>query len=294
MEWLRDWSRQAEDGSHDSRRAGINALTQGLLNRELFKPVAHIKDVHDPEAVYDKYKDTENRRSLEQGAARFAEIRPASQVVLWIPDPRMRLKMAEVLVDTGEGITTFVDHERKTRQGAGAEIYDAHRDLWGVSVFVDESVKGDRNQVDAVLAWLSSELEVRVTELGLGPEANPWDAPDLLAGRRVLHDGETFAPLRGDEETLLAMLREQRRERRSEPGATISERIGEMREAACALLAAHEALRLDEFALLIGREAELYQSVLVASGYDPGTQTTEGLIERFKEAARLLLETPES
>jgi HD superfamily phosphohydrolase len=291
LEWLRDWA-DGIDRATDSRRWAVGQLVSGLLDRRLFKPVAKIDDVPDAEEVYEKYKDTEERRQLEQGAARFAGIQPTWHLLLWIPEPGMRLKMAEVLVDTGQSITTFVNHERGAKEGSGAQIYDAHRDLWGISVFVEADLKREqeRNRVDAALSWLAMELEVRVVELGLGDQAEPWDAPDYLAIRRVLTDNDTFSSLRGEESTLLLMLKEQRAASLSKPGATFDLRMDEVRDAAQALVAARGIVQLEEFLRLRGREPEMYRQVLETAPYDARKITSDGLSERFRTVAQGLID----
>jgi HD superfamily phosphohydrolase len=299
LEWLRDWaedspSAEQSDEPRDRRRAGIASLTKDLINRRLFKPIAHIEQVPSgAKALYDRYKDTETRRELEQAAARFAEIRPTWQVLLWIPDPDMRLKIAEVLVETDDGIKKFVDHERQTRRGAGAEIYDAHRDLWRVSVYVEPEIRRDGTRVRAVLAWLAAELEVRISELGLDSAMNPWEAPDALAATSVT-DEDDHALLKGAERRLMVMAGVQRKAEESAPAATFSGRVEEMRRAASAFAAVRSVLEEELYVRLHevkgDVQADLYADVLSTPGYEVGVRAHARLVELFRQAANLKLE----
>ena len=281
LEWLADWS----SVSVDNRGTAIEALVDGLLNRRLFKPVAHLSDVGPgPEETYRRYQQTDDRRKLEQGAARFAEIRRAWRVLVWIPEPRMRLKIAEVLVDTGSGIKRFNEESRGDRRGA--DIYEAHRRLWAVSVFVDPEIYSNDEQVEAVLAYLASELEVRIPSLGLPSWVNPWDTPDFVAARRVTKRG-VLSGLRGAERDILEMLRQQRHTLGAVPGDTITARVGEVELAAEAWRTARIVLR-GRFAPLAGQEAELYGEALEMAAYG-GFKNRSARREAFRAAADALM-----
>jgi HD superfamily phosphohydrolase len=297
LEWLRDWSAgfgAAEPDGSDRRRAAVYHLTSGLLNRDLFKPIAHVTEVSPgPKVIYRLYSDPNKRRELEQAAAQFAEVDGSWKVLVWIPEPDMRLKLAEVLVDTGHGIRMFVDEESRGDQ-RGADIYAAHRGLWALSVFVEKSVREDEDKVAAVLAFLSSMLEVRIDAKHPGVAVKPSDAPDVLASRRVVRSRH-YAALRGDEHEheLVAMLRPQRASRGAAPAATLSGRETEAREAADALLAARYVLKAPRFAHLRRDVAELYADVLQQSTYSTGSPKDKlrGLF-RLVADARLTAEPP--
>ena len=94
--------------------------------------------------------------------------------MLWIPDPEMRLKLAELLVDDGQGIAQFRD-----TVALGSEIYEAHKALWTVSVFVHPTATVSQTQ--AALAKLGKEMGISWDAYRdrLGP--NPDVAPEHLA-----------------------------------------------------------------------------------------------------------------
>jgi HD superfamily phosphohydrolase len=293
LEWLLDWSEPQRSSAQRSRRAAVHALTDDLLNRRLFKPIAKIASVAPgADVLYRHYRGRNERRQLEQAAGRFAGVEREWNILVWIPEPGMRLKIAEVLVDTGDGIRRFVDQESRGDK-RGADIYDAHRDLWAVSVFVHPELKEDGDKVDAILAYLSTEFEVRVDNLGFEDIVTPAEAPDLAAVKRVLRDNERFASLRGSEAKLLDMLQRRRLAKRTPPAPTIDGRIAEVAHVAEALDVAKEVLREDVYALVRSLEPRLYGRVLTTprSGEASGTERDE-LREAFRAAAQAELADP--
>jgi len=147
----------------DSRWAGVRDLAEALLDRRLFKPVARMSDRSHAKRLWENYgKQPDERRQIEQVAAKFADINPAWYVVMWIPPERMRLKPALVLVDDENLIDTMLNRERSPRgQGRGSDIYDAHRDLWGLEVFVHPDVREDELARDALLSAIADQLHIK-------------------------------------------------------------------------------------------------------------------------------------
>jgi hypothetical protein len=99
----------------------------------------------------------------------------------------MGVKVARVLVYDGQSVEHFNDHERKGRK-RGTDLDDLHRNLWAISVFVDESVTIEQQQEILVclaqrfdIHWESGCLES--AGLDLGDETQLW--PDRLAAARV-------------------------------------------------------------------------------------------------------------
>lgn len=151
-----------DERSDDSRWAGVRDLSEALLDRRLFKPAARMSDRSHAHRLWEQYgKDPDERRQVEQVAARFAEIKPAWHVVMWIPPERMRLKPALVLVDDEELIDTMLNRERSPRgHKRGSEIYDDHRDLWALEVFVHPELRDDEPRRDALLAAIADQLRI--------------------------------------------------------------------------------------------------------------------------------------
>jgi HD superfamily phosphohydrolase len=147
----------------DSRWAGVRDLANALLERRLFKPVARLSDRRHAKRLWEEYgKKPDERRQVEQVAARFAGIKPAWHVVMWIPPERMRLKPALVLVDDDNLIDTMLNRERSSMgRGRGSDIYDAHRDLWALEVFMHPDVCANELARDALLSAIADQLHIK-------------------------------------------------------------------------------------------------------------------------------------
>jgi HD superfamily phosphohydrolase len=149
-------------------------LAAMLLDRTLYKPAAEAMRPAAIDGLFKEFGSSQQRRLLEQAAAAHAELEHDWHVVLWIPDPDMRLKLAELLVDDGKGITQFKDTSTR-----GSDIYAAHKELWTISVFVHPRVT--LSQTRAILAKLANKMGVSwdMYRKELGPD--PDVAPQHLA-----------------------------------------------------------------------------------------------------------------
>jgi HD superfamily phosphohydrolase len=169
----------------DTRRRQASDLAEAYLARRLFKIVGRVgSDAAPAAALYKQYGETPDRRvELQDAAQRFAELGADPKLLIWLPDPAMRLKLAEVLVDDGRHIDRFVDYER-ARGGRGSEIYDAHQRLWGLWVFMASDVSDSARQT--ALAYLARELGVCWERMRdhFGDRSADW--VDRLALSRIL------------------------------------------------------------------------------------------------------------
>jgi hypothetical protein len=174
---------------HDSTYRAASDIARAILNRDLYKPAANAVGAAASEDLFRKFGSHASRRRLEEAASEHAGIAEPWHVVVWIPDPKMRLKLAELLVDDGHGVAKFKDKSPR-----GSDIYEAHKHLWTISVFVHPSVSP--GQTAAALAKLGQELGVSwdayVPELG----PDPASAPEHLAAVRVLNVPEGEANVR--------------------------------------------------------------------------------------------------
>ncbi len=139
------------------RQAG--ELADAFLDRRLFKVAARV-GVEDAPAMelYEKFgKDARERSALEREAERFAGLRGGPKVLIWLPSPKMRVKVAEVLVDDGNHIDRFAAYE-EPRSGRGSDIYGGHSRLWGLWVFTHPELPDERQ--DDVLAYLAERFGV--------------------------------------------------------------------------------------------------------------------------------------
>ena len=153
LEYLRD---HAET---DGGTEGLYDLVDAVLNRRLFKRIGLAAGAFErgmAGTLHDRFGTREARRDLEQRAAHFAGLAGDWQLVLWLPAPKMRLKVAEVLVDT-DGLITPLD---KVGNERAQEIYNAHRNLWAISIYAHPNVAADPATVQVIRAFLSEELGV--------------------------------------------------------------------------------------------------------------------------------------
>lgn len=164
------------------------ALADAFLGRRLFKIAGRVGIEDAPaQELYEEFgKDARKRSAVERGAERFAGIKGGPQVLVWLPNPAMRVKIAEVLVDDGRHVDRFAAYE-EPRAGRGREIYGGHSRLWGLWVFTHPDMAPPVR--DEVLAFLAEEFGVaweRERERW-GPEY--WHWVDRLILARVLDAG---------------------------------------------------------------------------------------------------------
>lgn len=148
-------------------------LAEDLRDRRLYRIAAEIgaSDVS-PDDVYKSFGKPADRGALEADAQQFASLGQEPRVILWIPEPDMRLKLAEVLVQQRTGIAPFVTYER-SRSRRGSEIYDAHGRLWRAYVFVRRDVGATEAQM--VSAFLGRRMGIRWEDHGyLGEDPEQW------------------------------------------------------------------------------------------------------------------------
>lgn len=147
-----DWSTQLTDVPL-AATAAVRQLADDLINRRLFKRAARAQ----PKAkktIYDEFgRDPAGRRDLERQAADYAGI-PEDHIGLWLPDPKMHLKIADVLVDYERGIVPFSEYSDK-----GRDIYEAHRSLWAIHVYVHPRIHGTQKEA-AALARLAQLMGI--------------------------------------------------------------------------------------------------------------------------------------
>lgn len=172
-------------------------LSRDLLDRRLYKRAAEAKGAGVKERLFELFGDRPKRRELEIAAARFAGV-PEEQVVIWLPDPKMRLKIAEVLVDFGQSVAPFNQYSNQ-----GQDIYSAHRNLWAVTVFVHENVIQQQLQ-PVILARLAELMGVEWDRHKPSSAERPQDWPLCLAASRLLGEDSLDGELKELLETEVA------------------------------------------------------------------------------------------
>jgi HD superfamily phosphohydrolase len=174
---------RAGETKDPGRMGPVTQLAEGIQSRNLFEPAGRCSATRAPaKKLWDEYKEPPARLRLEREIAHYAGI-PAWKLAIWLPPRNMGLKVARVLVYDGASVMPFVDYEEQGRR-RGEEISDAHRDLWAISLFVDESVDKDNREVIRVkLAQLYEIVWEEMNEDYASPNTEDW--PDELAARRV-------------------------------------------------------------------------------------------------------------
>lgn len=174
LEYLVDLAES--DNSSDGRLEGVGELARAVLGRQLFKLAGRADDDADrglAAEIHARYGNRDNRRRLEQSAARFIGASDGWKVVLWIPSPEMKLKVAGVLVNRNGTVNALdkVGYERAN------EIYRAHQKLWGVNVYVPQDVVEDQVKTRRLLAFLGASIGVRFRD----GDGEPIEGPATVA-----------------------------------------------------------------------------------------------------------------
>jgi hypothetical protein len=151
----------------DSRQRAIGELATAVLDRRLFKLIGLADTRADRALANEKYQQfggADVRRQLEERAAEAAGLDHGWQVVIWLPGPAMRLKVAEVLIDDGEGVAPL-----SRLSDAGNQIVEQHRNLWSIAVYADASLRPANaddiratRKADVLLAKLHEEMDIRL------------------------------------------------------------------------------------------------------------------------------------
>jgi hypothetical protein len=149
-------------------------LATDLLARRLFRIAGGVGLKDAPaEDLYRRFGKAKQRMALQDGAQGFAELGRGPHVLIWLPSPRMRIKLASVLVDDGQHINHFNNYE-DVRGRRGDDIYRADRALWRLWVFTRPTMPDDDAQ--ASLVYLADRLGVAWETLRerYGPKSWTW------------------------------------------------------------------------------------------------------------------------
>lgn len=155
----------------DVRYAQIESLARDILERRLFQLLGRCSNRSQAQLVFDRFGSRDKRRLAETEAAKEAGVE-FSDLCIWIPDPEMRLKPAEVLVNKDGSISPLNEMDRVGRH-RGSEIYESHRALWAVSIFGRRTM--DETKARAVLTELKRIMGIT------------WDRPVEPLDNAVLH-----------------------------------------------------------------------------------------------------------
>lgn len=173
----------------DDRRKGILDLAKRIRYRDHYRLLGSATGPNVlgvAQEKYDAFRTAQSRRDLERKVARQAGISPAWKTILWIPSPKMRLKIAEVLVQQDDGLIRPLaralpsDRDRATGDQDAALIVERHMQLWALRVYAPRSIRDNIKQCDRVLGFLQEELGLPLTR---------WDGvPVVPIARQVAND----------------------------------------------------------------------------------------------------------
>ncbi len=173
----------------DERRSGILDLAKRIRYRDHYRLLGSATGPNVlgvAQEKYDAFRTAQSRRDLERKVARQAGISPAWKMVLWIPSPKMRLKIAEVLVQQDDGLIRPLaralpsDRDRATGDQDAALIVERHMQLWALRVYAPADVRNNVKQCDRILGFLQEELGLPLTR---------WDGVAVVPiARQVAND----------------------------------------------------------------------------------------------------------
>lgn len=175
-----------------SRRTAAAQLAKELLNRDLYKILGHAGGPADQaiaQETCDKFaKDPQNRLQLEKEAAAFAGIDRGWNVVVWLPNYKMRLKVADVLVYRDGAVAPLSRVEQTSRA-----IVEQHQRLWAVTIYAPADVRDNHEVADAVLAYVGDRTALTFHR----PDGSIVPSTGELAVDRLLSEINTASPSRG-------------------------------------------------------------------------------------------------
>lgn len=167
------------DPPASARQKGIADLALRIRNRDHFRMIAHAGGREVLPSAGDKHAhfgSAQKRRQLERSATKWADIKPSWSVVLWVPGPNMRLKLADVLIEDRGMISKLVD-----RYEDAEIIARRHQELWSVRVYATDEVRLDADAREIVLARLRDEMGLPF----VNNQGAPVIATSRLAAERV-------------------------------------------------------------------------------------------------------------
>jgi HD superfamily phosphohydrolase len=157
----------------DDREKGILDLAKRLRYRDHYRLLGQASGPNVlgvAQEKFDAYCTAQARRDLERKAAKFAGLTPAWHVVLWIPSPKMRLKIAEVLVQQEDGLIRPLaralpsDADHAGGDPDAALIVERHMQLWALRIYAPKDVRDvDPKVGDRLLGFFAKELGVPLT-----------------------------------------------------------------------------------------------------------------------------------
>ncbi len=173
------WHWTEEIKPPNSRVTAIVTLAERVLYREGFKVVGHtVGEASKREAgqKHGKWGGAAERRRLERYAARVAGVADAWNVVIWLPSPSMRLKVAEVLVDDGQSVYKLGEHDPDAKQ-----IVERHKGLWAMRLYAPSEIRDNRRTNEVLRGCILEKTGINLAD----ERGNPARNLSTLAADRV-------------------------------------------------------------------------------------------------------------
>jgi len=146
LDELAAWKEGSDDPEETEKSKAIRSLASNIKKRHLYKNVFEAKQkkiiqerkTRRIRRYCSKGNGPQEQRRLEKDIASYFSGISDSQVVVYCPDPSMNLKSFDTLIwQTREEVITPLKNSAETTP---AEIIARHRQLWGITVFVDPTV----------------------------------------------------------------------------------------------------------------------------------------------------------
>ena len=189
LEYLID---QSDTHKENRLWQGVGAISRQIQRRSLFKQIGFYTRSEMSVELYRRYQAPEERAALEERAANYAGAADPWMVGVWIPDPAMRSKPADVLVDYGDGkgVVTLAQWDQENSK-RGGEILESHRGLWTIRAYAHPDLSGVQRRV---------VLSVLADGMGIGnwdgqPQTNVAEIAADVVGRELQGAGSQRARL---------------------------------------------------------------------------------------------------
>jgi HD superfamily phosphohydrolase len=193
-----------------ARREAVATLARDVLDRRLFKVVAVAAGQGDralADLIYKAFGPAGRRRELERAAMGYAGLSQPWRLVLWVPEPRMRMKVADVLCDDDGNVAPL----SAIRENDSDTVLEQHKRLWSVVVYAHPALRDPAEpdasrrraatyRLDAALSFLRHKMDLDlVTWNGAGVPTPDALAADLVADELGLrrHQRDELLMIRG-------------------------------------------------------------------------------------------------
>jgi HD superfamily phosphohydrolase len=175
---------------------GASKLAVGLRDRQLFKLIGRVDGKAErgiAATIFKKFGGRAQRGDLEREVARYVGVPETWKLAIWLPAPRMKLKVAGVLVDQGSGVISPLDRAGNSR---ATEIYDSHENLWEIRVYAHPVIDADVLLSQKILSALGDQMGVQVKDRKGVPVPPSLDIAVRLVAEHRWKSDERFNELK--------------------------------------------------------------------------------------------------